>query len=421
MKLGLKFQVVKMAAALLDSLEDEIRQRVCRGDTLQSVSQYLQRCFPSVIGLSTRSVRRFCRERNIRYRSNLSDEEVDRLVSRCVFSIGHTYGRRSLHGLLRSEGVHVSQRRLGRSLQRTFPAAHSRRHQTAGRSINPIPYRATFYGQKLHMDQNEKLVMYGVVHVVAVDGFSRKIVGFSTMPRKNAITIYNTIMRPLLLSEGIWDQLRSDYGTEFALVATVQEQLAQLRVHQQCQPALQTTSRQNHRAERVWPEINSRVNYPVKAVLISMENEEVIDMQNPLHKFSVSWVTIHVVASPIQSFIRAWNCHRIPGQAGGIPNSLAQLTTQISALHPSNVPSVSDAVNLHESNRSRLTRESTFGLDPLQGYPHLQRLRERDFHSVYPSMELLFSDILHNQGTSFKEAILLFISLSLCFSELLPS
>ena len=146
-----------------------------------------------------------------------------------------------------------------------------------------------------------------------------------------------------------------------------------------------------------------------------------IDMQNPLHKFSVSWVTIHVVASPIQSFIRAWNCHRIPGQAGGIPNSLAQLTTQISALHPSNVPSVSDAVNLHESNRSRLTRESTFGLDPLQGYPHLQRLRERDFHSVYPSMELLFSDILHNQGTSFKEAILLFISLSLCFSELLPS
>ena len=77
-----------------------------------------------------------------------------------------------------------------------------------------------------------------------------------------------------------------------------------------------------------------------------------IDMQNPLHKCSVSRVTIHVVASPIQSFIRAWNCCRIYGQAGGIQNSSAQLTTQISALHSSNVPSVSNAVNFCESNRS---------------------------------------------------------------------
>lgn len=42
-----------------------------------------------------------------------------------------------------------------------------------------------------------------------------KIVGFFTLPRKNPITIYDTILRPLLLSEGIWDQLRSDHGTEF--------------------------------------------------------------------------------------------------------------------------------------------------------------------------------------------------------------
>lgn len=63
-------------------------------------------------------------------------------------------------------------------------------------------------------------------------------------------------MRRLLLSEGIWDQLQSDYGTEFSLVTTVQEHLAQLRAHQQCQPSLRTTSQQNHRAERVWPEMS---------------------------------------------------------------------------------------------------------------------------------------------------------------------
>ena len=59
--------------------------------------------------------------------------------------------------------------------------------------VNLVPYRANYYGEKLHFGQNEKLVMYGVTHVLAVDGYSRKIVGFVTMPRKNPITIYYTL------------------------------------------------------------------------------------------------------------------------------------------------------------------------------------------------------------------------------------
>ena len=35
------------------------------------------------------------------------------------------------------------------------------------------------------IDQNEKLVMFGVTHVCAVNGFSGKVVGFVTMPVKN--------------------------------------------------------------------------------------------------------------------------------------------------------------------------------------------------------------------------------------------
>ena len=67
--------------------------------------------------------------------------------------------------------------------------------QTLGRLINPIPYLAEIFVEKIRF---EKIVMYGVVHVVVVDGYSRKIVGFCTMPRKNPITILGTIFRPLL-------------------------------------------------------------------------------------------------------------------------------------------------------------------------------------------------------------------------------
>ena len=72
--------------------------------------------------------------------------------------------------------------------------------------FNLIPYNANSNGEKLPNDQNKKLNLFGVIHVLAVDGFSRKIVGFITIPRKNSIDVYHALYRPLLLKEGIWEQ-----------------------------------------------------------------------------------------------------------------------------------------------------------------------------------------------------------------------
>ena len=58
----------------------------------------------------------------------------------------------------------------------------------AGRSFNPKAYKADYFGHKLHVDQNEKLVMYGVIH--ARDGYSGMITGYTTMVIKNNLTIY---------------------------------------------------------------------------------------------------------------------------------------------------------------------------------------------------------------------------------------
>jgi hypothetical protein len=45
------------------------------------------------------------------------------------------------------------------------------------------------------MDQNEKLAMFGVTHVLAIDGYSSKIVAWSTMPIKNNLVIYDEVYR----------------------------------------------------------------------------------------------------------------------------------------------------------------------------------------------------------------------------------
>lgn len=98
-------------------------------------------------------------------------------------------------GLLASEGMRVSQLRVGESLAHTNPSYLQARRTATARKMNPIPYHADYFGHKLHIDQNEKLVMYGVTHVCAVDGYSGKIVGFISMPVKNNVEIYRHLYR----------------------------------------------------------------------------------------------------------------------------------------------------------------------------------------------------------------------------------
>jgi hypothetical protein len=45
------------------------------------------------------------------------------------------------------------------------------------------------------MDQNEKIGMFGCVHVAAIDGFSSMIVAWKCMPVKNNLVIYDYVYR----------------------------------------------------------------------------------------------------------------------------------------------------------------------------------------------------------------------------------
>ena len=95
-------------------------------------------------------------------------------------------------GRLRSIGVSISERKVGNALKKIT-------HKLSGacelgdRLI--LKSKADYFGHKLHVDQNEKLVMYGVTHVVARDGYSRMITGYTTMAIKNNLTIYEKMFR----------------------------------------------------------------------------------------------------------------------------------------------------------------------------------------------------------------------------------
>ena len=71
--------------------------------------------------------------------------------------------------------VNISQKGVANALKTAAPNYHARRQTDTVRQTNTIPYRADYFDHKLHVDQNEKLEMYGVVHAVAIDGHSRYI------------------------------------------------------------------------------------------------------------------------------------------------------------------------------------------------------------------------------------------------------
>lgn len=100
-----------------------------------------------------------------------------------------------VRGHLRSNGCNVAEKRIASSLARVAPAYHIQRKNRTEQLTNPVPYFSEYFGHKLHIDQNEKLVMYGVVHVCAIDGYSGKIVSHALMTVKNNVLIYEHIYR----------------------------------------------------------------------------------------------------------------------------------------------------------------------------------------------------------------------------------
>ena len=116
---------------------------------------------------------------------------------------------------------------------------------------------------------------------------------------------------------------------------------------------LQSTSTQNHRVERLWVEINQRVNYPIKKILLSLEENGTIDLSCSVTKFCVSYCTINVLAPALRISRTTIVC--IPGSNGGIPNVLATTRSNIASIPQSQIPTTCQAINLFTSSGGHLT------------------------------------------------------------------
>ena len=119
------------------------------------------------------------------------------LLSLTYVQVGGNYGRKMMTGRLRNMGVSISEKEVGNVLKKICSSTQAGSCMQAGRSFNPRVCKADYFGHKLHVDQNEKLVIYGVTHVVARDGYCGMITGYTTMALKSNLTVYGKMFRQL--------------------------------------------------------------------------------------------------------------------------------------------------------------------------------------------------------------------------------
>ena len=122
----------------LQAFEDTILTLLSTGSSYADISEYLRRVTGETQGLSARSVRRYCCRRGVRVRPLVDQPSLDRVVSSLVNRVGHSYGKRTMHGL--SAGVRACQARVALSLSRIAPIQYASRRSFANRSLNPFPY-----------------------------------------------------------------------------------------------------------------------------------------------------------------------------------------------------------------------------------------------------------------------------------------
>ena len=79
--------------------------------------------------------------------------------------VGENYDRKMMHGVMKVKGWNVSETEIGKVLGEINSEAQRRRQSVDSCSLNSKVYSTKYIGDKIHYDQDEKLEIFGFVHV----------------------------------------------------------------------------------------------------------------------------------------------------------------------------------------------------------------------------------------------------------------
>lgn len=158
---------------------------------------------------------------------------------------------------------------------------------------------------------------WGFVIHGCIDGFSRLILYVKCETSIQALPVVE-FFASAVQNYGFPSRVRSDHGYENHFVAILMNAVRGLNRGSH----ITGKSVHNQRIERLWVDVFKEVCDSVYRELYSLENENLLNLENEVHRFCVQYVYKLVINRKLSSFRSAWNVHKIRTENNKTPRQL---------------------------------------------------------------------------------------------------
>lgn len=155
-----------------------------------------------------------------------------------------------------------------------------------------------------HVDTNHKLIKWGFVISGAIDGFSRLVTALRCLDNNRSESLLE-VFREATGKFGTPRSVRADMGMENIRIA---EYMYDIRGKS---GILTGKSTHNQRIERLWRDVYDGVIVHYYLLFTLMEDENILDVLNPLHIFALHYVYLHKINEKLDIWREAWARHRL--------------------------------------------------------------------------------------------------------------
>ena len=181
--------------------------------------------------------------------------------------------------------------------------------------------RSISRGNFLLLAYRWKLVVHG-----GIDGYSRLIVYLNCANNNRADTVMKAFSQAVQVY-GVPKRVRADRGTENVQVSDYMNSIHGLARRS----FIAGRSVHNQRIERLWRDVFSSCLLTFYSLFYHMEETGLLDLDNPVHLFSLHYVYTPRINESLSQFASAWNSHPLSSVSNLSPNQL-----WLTGSHPDN-------------------------------------------------------------------------------------
>ena len=248
--------------------------------------------------------------------SDISDQQVDEVITNYISGHGSTTGEVYLRGHFRALGYNIQRQRIRESLNRVDPRNTALRW---GALVSRRKYFVPWPNSLWHMDGHHSLIRWGFVIHGCVDGYSRRINFLHCSTNNLATTVLSLFEDAIQRDGGLWpSRIRVDHGVENvavcdAMVAMRGEGRGSFIAGSSCR---------NQRIERLWRDVFRCVSHIFYYTFYAMEQTGLLDLENPIHMFVLHWVFLGRINYALHEWMDSFNNHPLSTEHNWSPNQL---------------------------------------------------------------------------------------------------